>query len=1230
MRWLVGWVLIFGSAGSLLAFNGHQASEGPLTLVLGDVPLIRSADAIQTLRISLTNRSESVLRIQLRMGGWVDPCRGLGPTNLSLELAGHAAAARDVSFTFGPGALSAHYPVHAYAEFSDPGTRETRTAHAVQIVEVRLAPVADAAAPSATGISVPADGSLALVKTAGCRPAWQWVKGEVHPMPAGWEGSDPESLCYFQRGSFTRGQSRAALFVHPPYRKGPGALFLDYALRLPRAQAIRLRFFNAIRDVAPTEPPSDGATFRVWVDDEKVFERHTASTTWVPGEAELSRWAGKTIRLRLEVHPGPRLDTTCDLGFWGDPIVLVGDPGKDAEPGEFELRAARARSAVQLGEPGPGVHVFPLADGVRAALVPGSRGILDAALAFGSARGVVVVRGFDLSLEGEKVGAWESSARLESVDVARSGGRLELRHGFRLEREFDRNGRRIPAKRARATLTARCWVEGAGLRVKFDADARLTDVAVGSTDQLAEKVYYGHGYVIARPQKFRADGGGHNLSTSHVGCDFASGVSLLQACDTPPDYLLVDPAEKLYALHTHPAATFTFVAGHGTALDCAVKYRPLFARAPAPAVAKKAGRFVFDLWGPRYAENTASLKQCFDYGVTNAMAILHVWQRWGYDYRLPDIFPPDPGLGTTDDLRQLGEACRQAGVLWGLHDNYIDFYPDADNFSYDHITFDAAGQPRRGWLNEGRDAQAYQFRPDHVRPFLTRNLRLIVPALKPTGSFVDVWTSMNAFDYFDRSGRWHSNLETLRCWGEAFAQIRTATGGGPTTSEAGSDQLIGWLDGADCQLMHLTPRGGRFSNIVPCGDWEQVPWFDLVNHTRFSLHGVGYSDRYQSGRSRDDHGIESDDYLSAEILTGHALMADLAMMPRGAVRKCWLAQAFIEKVALDEIAAVEHAGGNLHRVVVRWASGASAHVNRGTNDWAVEGRVLPPYGFLARAGDTEACVETIQGQVVEQSRSRHTRYVNARGGDGSLLPFSVAAERLEHLGGRDFRLVAKWQAAGPASRDLRVFYHFNRTTPGRYTDTEFYGGGDPPLPTTAWNGTIHTGTQWTLRVPEGFPLGEYEILCGLYDAKGNGARYRLSGDEREGRRYRVGLLQVEGQISEGRTNVTRIWMTPAIGAQSSPPPPRPRGVVDFGDVRTGHGLRWIEAPDHVLVVPLPGQGAFEVTLAVKTPTAAPDRPARLEAVDARGTVLRPVPCQTANGQVRFTTEPGVFGYRLGN
>jgi len=1211
-------LLLLAGRSAALAFNGHVVTMGPLTLTISAIPTVTAFDTPQSVSVALASKSATPLAVTVQLTGLVDDCRAVGETTQRLTIPARGQATATFQFACGRGTYSAHYPLHVRGTFT--AGDQPATAHAIQVFQTDFSATLRAQAQSVEVPLnvVPASGAFGLASLKTQRIAWSYLGQPLVTLPVGWVGSDATSATNFNRVTIARGgATRAALQLHPPYRPRAGTAFIEQRIKLPAATPIRLNFFNAIRDSTPQEGTSDGVTFRVWAGEQKLFERHTDAKTWTPGEADLSAFAGKEILLRLESHPGPKNNTTCDSSYWGDPVILVGAPPPqltaDAKAALFtRARELLASTASASTDP----LVYPLDGGSRAVLVLGPNGLADGVIGFGDGQRQLLFEGLHVALRDAVVGAWPSAAIVQSVRLDRdAAGRDRIVHHVRVNDET-------------LTLTATVWAEGPALRLKVDSADAVTSLALNAADQHALRVYYGHGYCIVDPQAFRASAGGHNLSTSHVGFDFAGGVSLLTASDTPVDELQVEPKRRLYQLHTHPDATLTFVPGFAGAFDCAIRYRPLYDKSAAPGVAKKAGRFVFDLWGGRYADHAARLTRCFDYGLTNSLALIHTWQRWGYDYRLPDIFPPLPSLGTLEDLRELGRVCTTRGALWGLHDNYIDIYPDATGFNYDQVTFTADGKPRRAWLNEGRDAQSYQFRPDRIQPFLQRNLDLIVPALHPTASFVDVFTSINSFDFYDREGRFHSKRETQRAWGEAFAAIRKACGdSAPTTSEAGSDHLIGWLDGADAQFIQLSPKSAPFHNVVNARDWERVPWFDAVNHARFSLHGVGYSDRYQGGAGREEHGIESDDYLSAELLTGHALMIDAAAAVRGAVRKSWLAQDFIASVAQDDIHRVEFAGGDIHRVIVTWRSGARVWVNRGESDWEVADRTLPQFGFFAKHGDIESSVERFADAIAERSRAPGKLYYNSRVfNPAAPLPITPVAEQLEYLGDRRFRLFTTWNAERPAPKDLAVTYYFSRPTPGRRALTEFSGGGTPSLPTSRWRGRITVGADWTITMPADLPLGDYEILVTLNEPANRNQRQRLLGDEDNRRRYTIGKLVVEGASKTGVTNIRLV------------PPAQPyvrstrflanTAAVDFGATKTTGAFRCEIATDHLLLTPLPDGGKFTATLRLDQLLSRATAVRSVETVDAKGTSLGAVPFVANDSDLTFTTAANAFAYRI--
>ena len=1199
-RWLIAGGIL-GLAAGAAAFNGHIVTEGPICVEIGPVGPATAYETPYDVEVTVGNRAKEPIQVHLEVSGLVDEWRAVGPTTRTLKVPAGQSDRTTFRIAAAVGAHSALYPVHVYARFTHGG-RDYR-AHAVQVFECRFPPPPRPAKEVDEVTSVPQRGVVALTALRTHRVGWRYFDQPLVMMPPGWTGSAEPSRASFSVHPVDRGGTKQSINMHPAWYGGPGTVFAEYLLQLPKAGPIVLSFANAIRDHTESEPPSDGVTFRVWVDGQKVFERHTDSKIWVPGTVDLSRYAGQDIRLRLESHPGPKNDTTCDSSFWGDPVIVAGEmPSKEQLQADWERRRQQALR-------GEGIRLG-LADEYSATVVPGPGGVTDAAIAIKGPGGQgVMMEGIVVSVLGRRVGAGTVASPVLDVRTEElPGGGVRIVHDLE-----DETG---PFE-----LTVELKSRGPGLQVAVRCPRRITDIAAGPMDQKAMRVYYGHGYVIEEPQVFRAGYGGHNLSTSHVGFDFEKGLSLLMAVDNPPDYLQVDPATRAYTLHTHMDATLTFVPATDGAFDAARRYRAIDDREPSPGFTKKAGRFVFDIWGGSYAENARIMQRMIDYGLTDSMLTLHVWQRWGYDYRLPDIYPPNPDLGTVEDMQRLGEICRAAGIPWGLHDNYIDFYPDATDYSYEHICFTESGDPIKAWLNTGRDAQSYRFRPDHMMPFVRRNLELIGPSLRPTHYFIDVFTSIDMFDFYDRQGRFHSFLETREHWGRAFRWIQDYLGGAITTSEAGDDQLVGVLDGADCQHLCLSPEPRRFNLHIRCKDWQRTPWYDVVLHDKFSLHGVGYPGRYEGGRGRTEHGIESDDYISDEILLGHALMIDRGGFGRGAIRKYWLAQDFIRSIATDTIAEVRFVDGNIHRQQVRWVGGARVYVNRGEADWAVASKVLPQYGYWAVNGPIESSIERIDGVVVEQSRNGRTWYASGRGfAPDDRLPISPAVKAVEHLGGRRFRMPLEWTAQQPAPKECTVFVHFKTDRSPRYDRIAFQADHGPEVPTTRWQGVIVTAADRVIEIPAEFGPDTYDIHVGLYDPSGGG-RQGLVGHETGQHSYNVGRLRVDGDAQ--RITGIRLADVP------TDPLPKPRWNVDrraitFGRIRTSGAVRLEPRGDAERLIPLPDCGGFDV--AVQPP--AGRRVARIDVVGPQGRAQGRMDWKTRDGWLELTTRPGDFAYDI--
>ena len=66
-------------SGSAIAYNGHTTQEGPLTLVIGEIPVVEKRDALVDVPISLENAGPASLAISVR-AAVIDDCQVVGPS----------------------------------------------------------------------------------------------------------------------------------------------------------------------------------------------------------------------------------------------------------------------------------------------------------------------------------------------------------------------------------------------------------------------------------------------------------------------------------------------------------------------------------------------------------------------------------------------------------------------------------------------------------------------------------------------------------------------------------------------------------------------------------------------------------------------------------------------------------------------------------------------------------------------------------------------------------------------------------------------------------------------------------------------------------------------------------------------------------------------------------------------------------------------------------------------
>ena len=115
------------------------------------------------------------------------------------------------------------------------------------------------------------------------------------------------------------GETQDCLFMHPPYRNGTGYSFA--VLKTVELPTERPAAFRCVIGKADGSDPGDGLLFRVLVVDTHgqetlVAEKMWGTHEWTPLDADLSRWAGQSIRIKLVTDAGPADNSIGDWGCW--------------------------------------------------------------------------------------------------------------------------------------------------------------------------------------------------------------------------------------------------------------------------------------------------------------------------------------------------------------------------------------------------------------------------------------------------------------------------------------------------------------------------------------------------------------------------------------------------------------------------------------------------------------------------------------------------------------------------------------------------------------------------------------------------------------------------------------------------------------------------------------------------------------------------------------------------
>lgn len=401
-------------------------------------------------------------------------------------------------------------------------------------------------------------------------------------------------------------------------------------------------------------------------------------------------------------------------------------------------------------------------------------------------------------------------------------------------------------------------------------------------------------------------------------------------------------------------------------------------------------KVVVDLWREKFQEDRDDLQTLASMSMTDLFAIIHGWQKYGYDNGLPTTYPAGDSFGGESGLLKVIDVCESNGYLFALHTNYVDFYENSDVWNSDDIALNPDGSWVKAWHNPTTGIQSYLMKPSRVLAYASLYEPLIHGAYHTNSSYLDVHSSiLPSFkvDYDAEIKEGGKQLSTFNHYKNLISYLKGIHSGPVAGEGAGYSAGIwaGYIDAVEADPRSLFDvYGNRGGTDVPL-----IVDYKLKElHKLFVAHGAGYLERFYLDKWNGYNIEELERYRVTEIAFGNAgfiynpfansilnkeILREYCFLKH--LQHYYLTEAPVEILYRigDNLVTLSEAlrsilpsitAKNLNRAIneklsmlkITYSGGFTLYVNRATSmSWdIVEDSVrytLPPNGFLAFQGE---------------------------------------------------------------------------------------------------------------------------------------------------------------------------------------------------------------------------------------------------------------------------------------
>ncbi len=309
-------------------------------------------------------------------------------------------------------------------------------------------------------------------------------------------------------------------------------------------------------------------------------------------------------------------------------------------------------------------------------------------------------------------------------------------------------------------------------------------------------------------------------------------------------------------------------------------------------------------------------------GMDKGYIHLDGWGNHGYDNLHPDPFPPHEGAGGAAGMKRLSDTARELGYIFGIHDQYRDYYYDAPSFDMNNAceNIDGSHPFCSVWYGGPHSWLCATLAPEYVRRNYDEFERL---GITIEGSYLDVFSVV----FLDECFNPEHPMTRKQCAEARNQSLDILTSRGIIPS---SEETLGCMMKSQVLCHHAPYFTSNLGSSTADAVGVPIPLYNLVYHDCVVIPWIGGKEtRGGWGIPGNDcpwiHAVLNGNPVYCPITATEAQIADIQ-------EACGLA----EKLAKERMMKHEFLDESMRKQRTTWSDGTVVEVDFDANTYCVK------------------------------------------------------------------------------------------------------------------------------------------------------------------------------------------------------------------------------------------------------------------------------------------------------